>query len=117
MDGCVFSKLPKTVNYCHEIKVLKEVYMDTVVQLESCTFKGTEYRTVFDLKKSSRFLWLIRETNTLKSDSILIECLTATKSVESYFDLERCEIEKTVSEFYANGNPKHDFTRLIKLVE
>ncbi|WP_339712070.1 hypothetical protein [uncultured Kriegella sp.] len=114
-EYCVLSNLPKTVNYVDEIKGLKEIYLDTVVALESREVDGVRYDVVFDLKQSSHSLWLIKRYSTMKVDSILLECLQETKSVESFFDLEQCTIEKMITEFHENGDPKRDFTEVISL--
>lgn len=114
-EYCVLSNLPKTVNYVDEIKGLKEIYLDTVVALESREVDGVRYDVVFDLKQSSHSLWLIKRHSTMKVDSILLECLQETKSVESFFDLEQCTIEKMITEFHENGDPKRDFTEVISL--
>ena len=114
-EYCVLSKLPKTINYVDEIKVLKEIYLDTIVALESHEVDGGRYNVVFDLKQSSHALWLKQRYSAMKVDSILLECLDETKSVESYFDLEQCTIERMITEFYENGEPKRDFTEVISL--
>lgn len=116
-EYCVLSKLPKTLNYVDEIKVLKEIYKDTIVALENYSVDDVRYDVIFDLKQSSHSLWLIQRYDSMKVDSILLESLEETISVESYFDVEQCTIEKMITEFYENGDPKRDFTELIKLAK
>ncbi|SDM75401.1 hypothetical protein [Kriegella aquimaris] len=116
-EYCVLSKLPKTLNYVDEIKVLKEIYKDTIVALENYSVDDVRYDVIFDLKQSSHSLWLIQRYGSMKVDSILLESLEETISVESYFDVEQCTIEKMITEFYENGDPKRDFTELIKLAK
>lgn len=114
-EYCVLSKLPRTINYVDEIRVLKEIYLDTVIAFESSKVDGVRYDVVFDLKQSSHSLWLIQRDSAMKVDSILLECLEESKAVKSYFDLGQCTIENMITEFHENGNPKRDFTEVIHL--
>lgn len=109
---CALLKLPKTTNYRNEIKELAKIYKDTVIQMESEEVNGVIFKSVLELKPASCFLWLIEESRE-KKDSVLIQALSNSKSVETYFDLERCELENIVVEFHSNGDPKIEFTTII----
>ena len=110
---CVLSNLPKTTNYRNEIEEFTKIYKDTVIQMENKKIGSVIYNSIFDLRPSSHFLWLIKESKG-KKDSLLIQALSNSKSVETYFDMERCELEKIVTEFHANGDPKMGYTTFIK---
>lgn len=111
---CVLFNLPKTKNYRNEILELTKIYKDTLIQLENLKVERVIYNSTFELRASSHFLWLTKESKE-KKDSILIHALSSTKSVETYFDVERCELENIVVEFHENGDPKMEYTTFIKL--
>lgn len=109
---CALLKLPRTTNYRNEIQELTKIYKDTVIQMESEEVNGVTFKSVLELKPYSYFLWLIEESKE-KNDSVLIQALSNFKSVESYFDLERCALENIVVEFHSNGEPKIENTTFI----
>lgn len=100
--NCALKSLTKTIDYKNEIKKYTSIYNDTIIQIESFETNTTEYRTVLNLQQSSKFLWLlaIQENQT---DSLLIDCVSTTKWVESKFFLDNCEIELTTENFDTNG--------------
>lgn len=112
---CVLSELPKTSNYKSEIEKYFKIYKDTIIQFERIEFEVSEYRTVFDLRRSEYFVWLIKSHKAAGIDSILIDALSPTKGVVSYFDLEDCTIENVVDEFHPDGAPKSGTTAVIEL--
>lgn len=112
---CVLSQLPKTANYKSEIEKYFKIYKDTVIQLESVEFGTYRYRTVFDLRRYEYFVWLIKSHKASEIDSILIDVLSPSKAVVSYFDLEYCSIESVVDEFHPDGAPKSSSTIINEL--
>jgi len=109
---CVLPKLTKTLDYRSEIEKYKSKYKDTILELESVIADSVEYRTILDLKKSRHFLWIIT-IHEKESDSILIDCVSTTKWVESKFNIDKCEIIMDYENFDNNGLPKNGGTEIV----
>lgn len=108
---CVLSALPKTINYENEIEALSKDHKRKMIEIEALELDSVRYSTILNLKESSQYLWLIKNN----TDSILIQCIDSTRSVESVFDMDNCEIEIMETEFFSNGDPKVSRSKVIKL--
>jgi hypothetical protein len=101
---CVLSFLAKTQDYENQIDTYRSVYHDTIIEIESKDFGANQYKTILNLRSEEYYLWLLRIKYT-NVDSLLIHCITASKSVDSDFDFENCKIQVETNEYDEIGNP------------
>ena len=85
--NCVLDNLTKTINYKNEIRKYTSIYKDTIIEFEVFESDSVKYQTILELNKSERFLWLLAN-GKINTDSLLIDCVSTTKWVESKFRLE-----------------------------
>ncbi len=111
---CVLDLLPKTVDYENEIENYISIYKDTVIELEYKINGLNKYKTILDLRKAERFVWLL-ELGVVESDSLLIHCITPTKSVDSEFIVENCEIEIQITDYDKRGEPITTSIKMVKI--
>jgi len=102
--GCILGCLPRTTDYANQIEHYRSIYKDTIIEIESVQIGPHHYKSLLDLKKSERYIYLV-STKESAPDSLLIHCLTPLKSVDATFNREHCEIELETSEFDKNGTP------------
>ncbi|KQC31073.1 hypothetical protein [Flagellimonas eckloniae] len=110
---CILKDLRKTTNYKNEITKYTSIYRDTIIELESVKTDSTEYKTMLDLQKSERFLWILAIRDN-EIDSLLIDCVSKTKWVESNFLLDQCEIEMAITAYDNQGMAISGGTQKIK---
>src|SRR5690606_39507856 len=96
--------LPRTTDYANQIEHYRSIYKDTIIEIESVQIGPHHYKSLLDLKKSERYIYLV-STKESAPDSLLIHCLTPLKSVDATFNWVHCEIELETSEFDKNGTP------------
>jgi len=114
---CVLSKLKKTVDYKNELKKYSEINGDTLIEIEKKKIGVNSYRTVFENRESEQYLWLLIEKES-EVDSILIEYKDYVEylfTVESEFDLDKCQIKKIEKKFFMNGKLDKSETKIINL--
>lgn len=109
---CVLPKFSKTINYRSTVEKYKSIYKDTIIELESIRANSIEYKTIFNLKNSEHSLWIIIIQENI-SDSILIDCVSTTKWVESNFNIDKCEIIIDYENFDNNGLPNDGGTEIV----
>jgi len=113
-ESCVLQKLSKTLDYRSRIKSYKSIYQDTIIEFETIKINSKEYKTIFDLKGSDHYLWMITSKEN-ESDSLLIDCVSTEKWVESNFLLDKCQIIIEYENFDDMGLPKVGGTEIINL--
>ena len=114
---CALSELKITTDYKNELKKYAEINGDTLIEIEKKKIGINIYRTVFEISEFEQNLWLVIEKETA-TDSILIQYEDYVEylfTVESEFDLEKCEIRKTETEYFMSGEPKKSEIKTIKL--
>ena len=115
--NCALSELDKTVDYKNELKKYAEINGDTLIEIERKKIGINDYRTVFEISEFEQNLWLLIEKET-GTDSILIQHEDYVEYifvVESEFDLEKCEISKTETEYFMSGEPEKTEIKTINL--
>ena len=111
---CLLHNFTKTANYKNEIEQYISIYQDTIIELESVTTKTADYITLLELRSSERYLWIMSLSED-KIDSLLIDCVTPTKWIESTFVLDNCEIKMDIESFDKNGLPVSGRTDRIRV--
>ena len=104
INDCPLIKLKATTDYNNSIKQYTDNFKKKSFVIDSLKQGQFLYKTIFDLRESSQFLWLLRVGE--KTDSLLLHTINKTKSVESYFNLDDCTIEIIEAEFNLDGSPK-----------
>ena len=114
---CALSELKKTIDYKNELKKYAEINGYTTIEIEKKKIGINNYRTVFEISEFEQNLWLLIEKET-KTDSILIQHEDFVEylfKVESEFDLDKCEIKKTETEYFMSGEPEKTEFKTIKI--
>jgi hypothetical protein len=114
---CALLKLKKTMDYKNELKKYEGINGDTLIEIEKIRVGINNYRTVFEISEFEQNLWILIEKET-KTDSILIQHEDFVEylfTVESEFDLDKCEIRKTETEYFMSGEPEKTEFKIIKI--
>ena len=114
---CALLELKKTTDYKSELKKYAEINGDTLIEIEKKKIGINNYRTVFEISEFEQNLWLLIEKAT-ETDSILIQHEDYVEYifvVESEFDLDKCQINKTETEFFMSGEKEKTEIKTIKL--
>ncbi len=114
---CALSELKKTTDYKSELKKYAEINGDTLIEIEKKKIGINNYRTVFEISEFEQNLWLLIEKET-ETDSILIQHEDFVEylfTVESEFDLDKCEIKKTETEYFMSGEKEKTEFKTIKI--
>lgn len=114
---CALFELKKTVNYKNEIKKYVEFNRDTIIEIEQKKIGNINYRTVFYISDFEDNLWFIVEKEN-KTDSVLIhyeDYVEYLYVVESEFNINKCEIAISETEFSMDGKTEKTEIKIIKL--
>lgn len=112
--SCILNNLPKTIGHESNMESYTSIYKDTIFEIESLKYRMDKYTTIIQLNNFERFVWLLKE-NEQGIDTVLIHCLTPSKSIDSNFNLEDCEIEIDITEFDDDGNPVVSKSHTVKI--